>query len=204
MQARECIEAVIRFAFEERLFLMADEVWAGARLGLGSQGPGDSTLPSSDAGPPVQVYQDNVYAEGSRFHSFKKVLVEMGPPYSTQQELASFHSVSKGYMGECVRGHKDCTPAWVPCPGRPDSCALACRCGFRGGYVEVVNMDPAVQQQMQKLMSVRLCPPVPGQALLHMVVSPPTPSDPSFAQFQAVSGTGGEGVRSSYASRRPV
>nr|XP_025843297.1 alanine aminotransferase 1 isoform X5 [Vulpes vulpes] len=129
VQARECIEAVIRFAFEERLFLMADE-----------------------------VYQDNVYAEGSQFHSFKKVLTEMGPPYATQQELASFHSVSKGYMGEC---------------------------GFRGGYVEVVNMDPAVQRQMQKLMSVRLCPPVPGQVLLSTVVSPPAPSDPSFAQFQA-------------------
>ncbi|XP_048658325.1 alanine aminotransferase 1 isoform X4 [Marmota marmota marmota] len=128
VQTRECIEAVIRFAFEEGLFLMADE-----------------------------VYQDNVYAEGSRFYSFKKVLTEMGPPYSTQQELASFHSASKGYMGEC---------------------------GFRGGYVEVVNMDPEVQRQMLKLMSVRLCPPVPGQALLDMVVSPPAPSDPSFAQFQ--------------------
>ncbi|XP_007954251.1 alanine aminotransferase 1 [Orycteropus afer afer] len=129
VQTRECIEAVIRFAFEERLFLLADE-----------------------------VYQDNVYAEGSQFHSFKKVLTEMGPPYATQQELASFHSTSKGYMGEC---------------------------GFRGGYVEVVNMDPEVQQQLQKLMSVRLCPPVPGQALLDTVVSPPAPSDPSFAQFQA-------------------
>ncbi|KAK2509012.1 hypothetical protein MC885_013695 [Smutsia gigantea] len=129
VQPRECIEAVIRFAFEERLFLMADE-----------------------------VYQDNVYAEGSQFHSFKKVLTEMGPPFAAQQELASFHSISKGYMGEC---------------------------GFRGGYVEVVNMDPAVQQQMQKLMSVRLCPPVPGQVLLHTVVSPPAPSDPSYAQFQA-------------------
>ncbi|XP_006903602.1 PREDICTED: alanine aminotransferase 1-like, partial [Elephantulus edwardii] len=131
VQTRECIEAVIRFAFDERLFLLADE-----------------------------VYQDNVYAEGSQFHSFKKVLMEMGPPYSTQQELASFHSASKGYMGEC---------------------------GFRGGYVEVVNMDTAVQQQMLKLLSVRLCPPVPGQALLDTVVSPPEPSDPSFAQFQAVS-----------------
>lgn len=176
----------------------------GLAWGLGLRGPGDSTLPCGDAGPPVQVYQDNVYAEGSRFHSFKKVLMEMGPPYATQQELASFHSVSKGYMGECVRGHKDCTLAWVPCPACPDTCALGCRCGFRGGYVEVVNMDPAVQQQMQKLMSVRLCPPVPGQALLHTVVSPPTPSDPSFAQFQAVSGRGEEGVRWRYAGRRGV
>lgn len=129
VQTRECIEAVIRFAFEEGLFLLADE-----------------------------VYQDNVYAEGSRFHSFKKVLTEMGPPYAEHQELASFHSVSKGYMGEC---------------------------GFRGGYVEVVNMDPEVQRQMLKLMSVRLCPPLPGQALLDMVVNPPAPSDPSFQQFQA-------------------
>ncbi|KAM4865141.1 alanine aminotransferase 1 [Thomomys bottae] len=129
VQTRECIEAIIRFAFEEGLFLMADE-----------------------------VYQDNVYAEGSQFHSFKKVLMEMGPPYAAQQELASFHSVSKGYMGEC---------------------------GFRGGYVEVVNMDPEVQRQMQKLMTVQLCPPVPGQALVGLVVSPPAPADPSFAQFHA-------------------
>ncbi|XP_020946136.1 alanine aminotransferase 1 isoform X2 [Sus scrofa] len=129
VQTRECIEAVIRFAYEEGLFLLADE-----------------------------VYQDNVYAEGSQFHSFKKVLTEMGPPYAARQELASFHSVSKGFMGEC---------------------------GFRGGYVEVVNMDAAVQQQMQKLRSVRLCPPTPGQVLLDAVLSPPAPSDPSFAQFQA-------------------
>ncbi|XP_038616539.1 alanine aminotransferase 1 isoform X1 [Tachyglossus aculeatus] len=128
VQSRQCIEDVIRFAMEEGLFLMADE-----------------------------VYQDNVYAEGSQFHSFKKVLMEMGPPYSQQQELASFHSASKGFMGEC---------------------------GFRGGYVEVVNMDPDVKQQLAKLVSVRLCPPVPGQALLDVVVSPPQPGDPSYQQFQ--------------------
>nr|XP_019829131.1 PREDICTED: alanine aminotransferase 1 isoform X3 [Bos indicus] len=129
VQTRECIEDVIRFAYEEKLFLLADE-----------------------------VYQDNVYAESSQFHSFKKVLTEMGPPYAAQQELASFHSISKGYMGEC---------------------------GFRGGYVEVVNMDAAVKQQMQKLRSVRLCPPTPGQVLLDVAVSPPAPSDPSFPRFQA-------------------
>uniref|UniRef100_A0A8C2RZ40 Alanine aminotransferase 1 n=1 Tax=Capra hircus TaxID=9925 RepID=A0A8C2RZ40_CAPHI len=130
VQTRACIEDVIRFAFEERLFLLADE-----------------------------VYQDNVYAEGSQFHSFKK----MGPPYAARQELASFHSISKGFMGEC---------------------------GFRGGYVEVVNMDAAVKQQMQKLRSVRLCPPTPGQVLLDVAVSPPAPSDPSFARFQAVTAGG--------------
>ncbi|XP_026722946.1 alanine aminotransferase 2-like [Athene cunicularia] len=71
VQSRQCIEDVIKFAYEEKLFLMADE-----------------------------VYQDNIYAEGSAFHSFKKVLFEMGPPYSEAVELASFHSISKGFMGE--------------------------------------------------------------------------------------------------------
>lgn len=47
-----------------------------------------------------QVYQDNVYAEGCQFHSFKKVLFDMGPEYSNTVELASFHSTSKCYMGE--------------------------------------------------------------------------------------------------------
>lgn len=137
VQSRQCIEEVIRFAWEERLFLLADE-----------------------------VYQDNIYAEGSQFHSFKKVLCEMGPKYSESVELASFHSISKGFMGEC---------------------------GFRAGYMEVVNMDPAVQQQLNKLISVRLCPPVTGQILLDVVVNRPQPGDPSYQQFcqekQAVLGT---------------
>lgn len=83
--------------------------------------------------------------------------------------------------------------AWPSSPSGPTpphlawTCPSPGRCGFRGGYVEVVNMDAEVQQQMLKLMSVRLCPPVPGQALLDLVVSPPAPTDPSFAQFQAVS-----------------
>ena len=51
-----------------------------------------------------QVYQHNVYAKGSEFHSFKKVLKEMGPPYS-DLELASFMSTSKGYMGEYVKAN---------------------------------------------------------------------------------------------------
>ncbi|KAJ8279917.1 hypothetical protein COCON_G00069830 [Conger conger] len=103
-----------------------------------------------------EVYQDNVYAEGCEFHSFKKVLFEMGPEYSSTVELASFHSTSKCYMGEC---------------------------GFRGGYMEVVNLDPEVKAQLTKLVSVRLCPPVPGQALLDLVVNPPEPGEPSYATF---------------------
>ncbi|XP_006634237.2 alanine aminotransferase 2-like isoform X1 [Lepisosteus oculatus] len=127
VQSKKCIEDVIRFAAEERLFLMADE-----------------------------VYQDNIYAEGCKFHSFKKVLFEMGPEFSNTVELASFHSTSKCYMGEC---------------------------GFRGGYMEVINLDPAVKAQLLKLVSVRLCPPVPGQALMDLVVNPPQEGEPSHPQF---------------------
>lgn len=64
--SRENIEEIIKFAHKENLFIFADE-----------------------------VYQDNVYAKGSKFHSFKKVLMEMGEPYS-KVELASFMSCSKG------------------------------------------------------------------------------------------------------------
>lgn len=43
----------------------------------------------------TQVYQNNVYADGSQFFSFKKVALEMGDPYD-KVELASVMSASKG------------------------------------------------------------------------------------------------------------
>ncbi|XP_066569796.1 alanine aminotransferase 2 [Amia ocellicauda] len=127
VQSKKCIEEVINFAYEEKLFLLSDE-----------------------------VYQDNVYSPDCQFHSFKKVLYEMGPEYYNTVELASFHSTSKGYMGEC---------------------------GFRGGYMEVINLDAEVKAQMVKLLSVRLCPPVSGQAAMDVVVNPPRPGEPSFELF---------------------
>lgn len=127
VQSKKCIEEVLHFAYEENLFVMADE-----------------------------VYQDNVYSPDCQFHSFKKVLYEMGPEYFNNVELVSFHSTSKGYTGEC---------------------------GFRGGYMEVLNMDPNVKAQLVKLLSVRLCPPVPGQAAMDVIVNPPKEHEPSYAQF---------------------
>jgi hypothetical protein len=56
--------------------------------------------------------QENVYAAGSKFESFKKVASDMGVVATTsatssasftpvrQLQLACFHSVSKGYLGE--------------------------------------------------------------------------------------------------------
>nr|XP_046205607.1 alanine aminotransferase 2-like [Oncorhynchus gorbuscha] len=127
VQSRKCIEDVLHFAYEENLFVMSDE-----------------------------VYQDNVYSPDVQFHSFKKVLYEMGPEYFNTVELASFHSTSKGYSGEC---------------------------GFRGGYMEVLNLDLEVKAQLVKLLSVRLCPPVSGQAAMDVIVNPPLPHEPSYLQF---------------------
>ena len=105
VQSRQCIEDVIRFAAKEHLFLMADEVTQYFQRNLSF--PIASVCVKTSPEPPPfsrsflsQVYQANVYAEGCAFHSFKKVLFEMGPEYSSTVELASFHSTSKCYMGE--------------------------------------------------------------------------------------------------------
>ncbi|KAF8791160.1 alanine aminotransferase 1-like isoform X1 [Argiope bruennichi] len=71
VMSRTDIESIIKFAYEENLFIMADE-----------------------------VYQYNVYDPEVKFYSFKKIMTEMGPPYNLM-ELSSFMSASKGYMGEC-------------------------------------------------------------------------------------------------------
>ena len=103
------------------------------------------------------MYQQNVYAEGSAFHSFKKVMTEMGAPYN-QLEVASYMTCSKGYMGEC---------------------------GIRGGYSEIVNMDPEVMAMLQKSISAKLCPTVIGQACMDVVVNPPKPGEPSYEAWSA-------------------
>ncbi|CAH1398730.1 unnamed protein product [Nezara viridula] len=124
---RKNIEEIVRFAHKENLFILADE-----------------------------VYQHNIYDANSKFLSFKKVLMEMGPPYN-QMELASFMSCSKGYMGEC---------------------------GLRGGYSEIINLDPEVQTMFIKSISAMLCPNNIGQAVLDCVVNPLKKGDPSYELFE--------------------
>ncbi|GBP08679.1 Alanine aminotransferase 2 [Eumeta japonica] len=120
---RDNIESIVKFAHQHKLFIFADE-----------------------------VYQDNVYAEGCKFHSFKKVMTEMGAPYN-QTELASFMTVSKGYMGEC---------------------------GLRGGWMELFNMDPQVQANLFKCISASLCPTTLGQTAVDCVARPPQEGEPSY------------------------
>ncbi|KAL9976107.1 hypothetical protein ACROYT_G013357 [Oculina patagonica] len=120
------ISDIIKFCKEEKLVLLADE-----------------------------VYQANIYGEGMKFHSFKKVLRDLGPDYE-DFELISFHSTSKGFLGEC---------------------------GFRGGYMEIEGMDSEVRFQLKKMMSAKLCSCITGQAMMDCLVSPPQPGDESYDTF---------------------
>jgi len=84
-----------------------------------------------------EVYQTNIYCDRP-FVSMKKVMHDLGAPYN-QTELVSFHSTSKGLLGEC---------------------------GLRGGYMEVENLDPYVQSQLLKLRSICLCSNSVGQIMV--------------------------------------
>ncbi len=64
--SKENLQELIKFAYTERIVLMADE-----------------------------VYQENVYQDERPFVSAKKVMFEMGEPYKSGVELLSFHTVSK-------------------------------------------------------------------------------------------------------------
>lgn len=99
-----------------------------------------------------EVYQKNVYIPDKPFISFKRVLHEM----KSDVELASFHSVSKGVLGEC---------------------------GLRGGYMEVVNMEKYAQELIYKVISVSLCSNVIGQVAIDLMMTPPQPGDPSFELY---------------------
>ena len=101
-----------------------------------------------------EVYQDNVYLPGDRFVSFASVLERRR---MRDVSLFSFHSVSKGFLGEC---------------------------GHRGGYVECRNVPAGVLDEMTKLQSVSLCANSVGQIVTFLLVRPPRPGDPSHETWE--------------------
>mmetsp|Transcript_27798 Transcript_27798/g.60801 ORF Transcript_27798/g.60801 Transcript_27798/m.60801 type:complete len:515 (-) Transcript_27798:349-1893(-) len=102
-----------------------------------------------------EVYQENVYAEGKKFVSMKKAVRDLGDDYAGV-ELASFHSTSKGLIGEC---------------------------GRRGGYMELCGFDPAVVAEIFKHCCMGLCPNLDGQIMTELMVNPPKPGEPSYDLF---------------------
>uniref|UniRef100_A0A3B3XXH2 alanine transaminase n=1 Tax=Poecilia mexicana TaxID=48701 RepID=A0A3B3XXH2_9TELE len=55
-------------------------------------------------------------------------------------------------------------------------------CGLRTGYVELVNLDPAVMKHINNLFSTNSCP-ILGQIALDVMVNPPQPGDPSYPLY---------------------
>ena len=100
-----------------------------------------------------EVYQENVYAAGRKFVSFARVMHDLE---EKDVSLFSFHSVSKGFLGEC---------------------------GHRGGYVEFRNIPDEVMAEMAKLQSIALCSNIPGQLATYVMVAPPQQGDASHANY---------------------
>jgi aspartate/methionine/tyrosine aminotransferase len=105
-----------------------------------------------------EVYQENIYLPADEFTSFAKVLQQMD---DKEVSLFSFHSCSKGFLGEC---------------------------GVRGGYFEFRNVPDDVAAQILKLQSVSLCANLAGQAATYAMVRPPKPGMPSYALYAAEKG----------------
>jgi alanine transaminase len=132
----QCLEAenmqdIITLCYKERLVLLADE-----------------------------VYQTNIYEPHQRpFISFKKALLDH-PDAEVRDnlELVSFHSISKGMIGEC---------------------------GRRGGYFECVNLDPGILDEIYKMASVSLCPNLHGQILVDLMCNPPHIGEVSYESYKS-------------------
>lgn len=60
------------------------------------------------------------------------------------------------------------------------------RCGLRGGYLEVINLDSDVHYQLNKLQSANLGSNVTGQIVMECIVNPPKEGDASYELFQKV------------------
>ncbi len=100
-----------------------------------------------------EVYQSNVYSS-KPFISFRQVVHELG----SNVELFSFHSISKGFYGEC---------------------------GLRGGYMHLTNISQDVNAAIYKLMSMNLCSNTIGQAMVASIMAPPDDeSQPSYQLYK--------------------
>ncbi len=112
-----------------------------------------------------EVYQENVHRPGARFVSFASALERLG---ERDVSLFSFHSTSKGILGEC---------------------------GHRGGYLECRNVPDDVLAEITKLQSISLCANSVGQVVTYLLVRPPRPGDPSHELYKQERGSIVEDLR---------
>eukprot|EP00941_MAST-03F_sp_MAST-3F-sp1_P000346 g346.t1 len=99
-----------------------------------------------------EVYQENIWEPSRPFVSFKKVASK----FPGKIQLISFHSTSKGFLGEC---------------------------GLRGGYMELHGFGSELSQQLYKLSSICLCSNTIGQLSTGLMVNPPKKGSESHVQY---------------------
>jgi alanine transaminase len=58
------------------------------------------------------------------------------------------------------------------------------RCGSRGAYYELINIDKDVRMQVNKLISASLCSTSWGQAVMGAIISPPREGDKSYELYK--------------------
>jgi len=104
-----------------------------------------------------EVYQENIYDDKTEFVSVKKAAHEAGYLKNDKLELISFHSTSKGVFGEC---------------------------GRRGGYMELVGIDPLVKDHIYKLASAGLCASLNGQVMTSLMCRGPAKGGESYESHQ--------------------
>lgn len=104
-----------------------------------------------------EVYQENVYRKGSKFVSFRKVALDLKAfDGENPLQLVSFHSISKGFLGEC---------------------------GLRGGYFELLGIPAEVKAEIYKLASISLCSNTIGQMATGLMVQPPKQGESWYEQY---------------------
>lgn len=126
IMGEEDVADLLRFAYEERLVVLADE-----------------------------VYQPNVYHPDKPFVSAHAALSRLPEPVRSGVELLSFHTVSKGVLGEC---------------------------GLRGGYMHLTNIHEGTVDELYKTASINLCPNTVGQACVSLLVKQPKEGDASYEE----------------------
>lgn len=90
----------------------------------------------------------------------------------------SFHSVSKGFLGECGKRGGCTFLILIPTAmfnSRSPSIDM-----------EVMNIAPEVKEELYKMVSIGLCPNVTGQIMVSLMVDPPKPGDESYDLYVTV------------------
>jgi len=115
-----------------------------------------------------EVYQSNVYQDERPFIAMHKILNSLPMSLPSELELISFHSASKGNLGEC---------------------------GLRGGYMHTSNCAVNFKRDVYKLLSISLSPNVVGNIMVGLMVKPPVPGDESFALYDQENRAIGDSLR---------